>query len=75
MQCVLHSHEGMLFYTNAISSPCDLFIRYVQMHVDKNGLICYTKPTSRIVACDDALQTGVGCVECLDETNMLLKYF
>lgn len=27
------------------------------------------------VDCDDAIQTGVGCVECLGETNMLIKYF
>lgn len=27
------------------------------------------------VDCDDALQTGVGCVECLGETHMLIKYF
>lgn len=38
--------------------------------------ICNVLQSSREnVDCDDALQTGVGCVECLDETNMLLKYF
>jgi len=34
-------------------------------------LFCLTQ----MVDCDDALQTGARCVECLDETNMILKYF
>lgn len=59
------------------------FNQYIQTHGDQNvvglGYILDSASPSVMsrenVDCDDALQTGVGSAECLDETNVLIKYF